>query len=98
MGKNHNESDNSILSALRKDKLNEMADQIDQFIEFVDKFLFIEGCTDEEYKKIIKRTKKASKRLRKQKDLDKVFDVEKLEECIMNDTSFANEYLDMDKL
>ena len=95
MGKKNDDYDD-LIGSIKKEKLKQMADQIDNFIKFVDKFLFIEGITDEEYQRIIKHAKKASKRLRKGKDLDKVLDLEKIEECIQEDSSFAAEYLDMD--
>ena len=93
--KNKHKGSDDILDYIKKEKLNEMADQIENFVEFTDRFLFIEGVTDEEYKQIIKSTKKAVKRLRKGKDLDKVFDVEKIEECMQEDPSFAAEYFDL---
>lgn len=94
MGKN--KSENEIIAAIKPEKLKEMADQIDNFLDFVDKFLFIEGCTNDEYEKYMKKARKAAKRLRKGKDLDSVFDAEKIEECCQNDPNFASEYLDED--
>jgi len=88
-----NYDDSDIISMIKKQKLKEMGNQILEFIDFVDRFLFIEGCTDEEYQNIIKRAKRTAKRLKKGKDLDKVFDVERLEECAQEDPSFAREYL-----
>ncbi len=95
--KKHSYSDeNEILNYIKKSKLTEMADQIEEFVEFTDKFLFIEGVTDEEYKKIMKHIRKAVKRLRKGEELEKVFDVEKIEECYQEDPSFAAEYMEID--
>lgn len=94
MSKSHD--DNEIINSIKKEKLKEMANQIDNFLDFVDKFLFIEGCTKEEYEKCMKHSRKAASRLRKGKHLEKVFDVDKIEECIQSDPNFVNEYLDLD--
>lgn len=86
--------DSDILSYLKKDKLKQMGKQIEDYLDFVDKYLFIEGCTDEEYKRIKKNIKKVIKKLKKGKDLETILDVEKIEECAREDMSFASEYLE----
>lgn len=85
--------DNEILQMIKPEKLDELADQIENFMNHMDKFVFVEGITEKEYKKIEKATQKAVKRLRKRKNLEKVINAEKLEECCREDPSFANDYL-----
>ena len=85
--------DDEILKMIKPEKLDELADQIENYMNHMDKFVFVEGITDKEYQKIEKAVKKAVKRLRKRRDLHKVFNIEKFEECCREDPSFAHEYL-----
>lgn len=94
MGKVKEEDE--IFSYLKKEKLKEMADQIEEFINTVDKFLFLENVTEKEYKKAMKFARKCVKRLRKGKKLHKIFSKKKLEECIQNDPNFEREFMNSD--
>ena len=46
--------DDEILKMIKPEKLDELADQIENYMNHMDKFVFVEGITDKEYQKIEK--------------------------------------------
>lgn len=66
-----------------KEEMRKMADDFEQYLDIVDKFLIIEGLSKEEYKDAKKKIKKLIKHLRDGKG-DKVFNKEKYIEYKMN--------------
>lgn len=70
-----------------KKLMDRMADDLENYLEIVDKYIIIEGLSPEDYKKARKKVKKLIKHLRKGEG-DKVFDKERYEAYIENNSQF----------
>ena len=88
-----NYSNKEILSMVRLDRLDALANQLEDFLTFVDTFLFFEGMTKKEYKKTRKKMKKIIKRFRKRKKLYEVLNIDNIEKYAIEDSQFSKEYL-----
>lgn len=64
--------------------MNDMADNLESYLEIIDKYIIIEGLTKEEYDDSVKKVRKLIKKLRKGKGED-VFDEERYIQYKMND-------------
>ena len=97
MSKKHNEEfeydNDEIIQLIKPEKIDKLADQLEEFIGYVDKYLFFEGMTRKQYKKKKKAIKKAVKDLRKRKRLFLYFDSETIDRLAHEDYTFQQEYL-----
>lgn len=76
MGKYDDDDD---YSEFNRDGLNEIANSLESYYEMVSKFCIFPTLTKKDMKEIGDEIDKACKRLRKRKNLDKVFNMENLE-------------------
>ena len=65
-----------------QETMNKMADNLEEYLSIVDRYIIIDGISEDEYKEAVKTVKKLIKKLRKGKG-DEVFDKERYIE-IMN--------------
>lgn len=64
-----------------KKLMEEMADNLENYLEIIESYVIIQGITKEEYDDSVKKVKKLIKHLRKGNG-DKVFDPERYRELI----------------
>jgi hypothetical protein len=76
-----------------QEKLNLMADQLETYIEMYDNLLYCQNLTKKEYEEAVSEIKKAIKKLRKGKNLETVFDIDRVEESIANDPIFVKTWI-----
>ena len=97
MSKKHNEEfdydNDEIIQLIKPEKIDKLADQLEEYMSYVDKYLFFEGKTQKQYKKEKKAIKKAVKDLRKRKRLFLYFDSETIDRLAQEDHNFQTEYL-----
>lgn len=74
-----------------QEKLNEMADCLEEYIHLFDIFIIKDGVDEEKYKKAMKRVKKAIKDLRAGNG-DAVFDQDRYDELIRHE-EFGEDYV-----
>lgn len=72
---------------ISREKCNQLADHLEAYVDGVSSFVIFSGKKAKKIKKAEERVMKAVKDLRKGK-IDKVFDMEKLEEEMENDRMF----------
>jgi len=77
---------------ITKKKANEIADILENYVALFDNLFILESVTKEDAKKAKKNIKKAVKDLREGK-IEKVFDMEKVEECALNDENFRSTWI-----
>ena len=82
-----------IIQLIKPEKIDKLADQIEEYMGYVDKYLFFEGKTRKQYKKEKKQIKKTVKDLRKRKRLYLYFDSETIDRLAHEDYTFQQEYL-----
>ncbi len=97
MSRKYNEDfeydNDEIIQLIKPEKIDKLADQIEEYMGYVDKYLFFEGMTQKQYKKKKKAIKKAVKDLRKRKRLHLYFDSETIDRLAHEDHTFQSEYL-----
>lgn len=67
-----------------KKLMNNMADDLENYLDIIDSYIIIEGITEEEYEESMKTVRKLIKKLRKGKG-DEVFDKERYLELLKDD-------------
>ena len=67
-----------------KKLMNNMADDLENYIDIIESYIIIEGITEEEYEESLKTVRKLIKKLRKGKG-DEVFDKDRYLELLKDD-------------
>lgn len=71
-----------------QDLMNDMADNLENYLSIVDRYIIIEGLSKEEYDDAVKTVKKLIKKLRKGKG-DDVFDEERYRDLIREESNLS---------
>ena len=71
-----------------QDLMNDMADNLENYLSIVDRYIIIEGLSKEEYDDAVKTVKKLIKKLRKGKG-DVVFDEERYRDLIREESNLS---------
>lgn len=71
-----------------QDLMNDMADNLENYLSIVDRYIIIEELSKEEYDDAVKTVKKLIKKLRKGKG-DDVFDEERYRDLIREESNLS---------